>query len=151
MIGQRGVEAKKQQAQTIDRSGFDLQGNENTSQAINFRLVGGDRQQLWDVTSPSFTSSADSAVNFYRRGLCALAQQHPQSAVAYLKQAVDAGPPDTANVYRIGCLPLAGDQNRRRGRRKARPRRVAGLQATRGLGHTAMALDGFLLSPPTDF
>jgi predicted Zn-dependent protease len=32
----------------------------------------------------------------YRRGLCALAQQQPQLAVFYLKQAVEAGTPDAA-------------------------------------------------------
>jgi GWxTD domain-containing protein len=125
LIGQLGVATKKEQTQTVDRSGFDLQGNllmgtdipttdlhpgnyrlvvhvtdpdtnENTSQAINFRLVGGDRQPPWNLTAPSYTSSADSVVNLYRRGLCALAQQQPQIAVAYLKQAVDAGTPDAA-------------------------------------------------------
>jgi GWxTD domain-containing protein len=125
MIGQLGVATKKEQTQTIDRSGFDPQGNllmgtdlpttdlhpgnyrlvirvtdpetnESTSQAINFRLVGGDRQLLWNITNPSYTGAADSAVNLYRRGLCALAQQEPQIAVAYLKQAVDAGKPDAA-------------------------------------------------------
>jgi GWxTD domain-containing protein len=125
MIGQLGVATKKEQAQTVDRSGFDPQGNllmgtdlpttdlhpgnyrlvirvtdpetnESTSQAINFRLIGGDRQLLWNLTSPSYTSSADSVVNLYRRGLCALSQQQPQIAVAYLKQAVDAGTPDAA-------------------------------------------------------
>jgi hypothetical protein len=125
LIGQLGVAAKKEQTQTVDRSGFDLQGNllmgtdlpttdlhpgnyrlvirvtdtesnESTSQAINFRLVGGDRQQFWNLTNPSYTSNADSAVNIYRRGLCALEQQEPQLAVAYLKQAVDAGKPDAA-------------------------------------------------------
>jgi len=125
LIGQLGVATKKEQTQTVDRSGFDLQGNllmgtdipttdlhpgnyrlvihvtdpdtnESTSQAINFRLVGGDRQPPWSLTAPSYTSSADSVVNLYRRGLCALAQQQPQTAVAYLKQAVDAGTPDAA-------------------------------------------------------
>jgi hypothetical protein len=70
--------------------------NETTSQAINFRLIGGDRHPLWDITSPSYTNNVDSAVNLYRRGLCALAQQQPQIAIAYLKQAVDAGTPDAA-------------------------------------------------------
>jgi GWxTD domain-containing protein len=125
LIGQLGVTTKKEQTQTVDRSGFDLQGNllmgtdipttdlhpgnyrlvihvtdpdtnESTSQAINFRLVGGDRQPPWSLTVPSYTSSADSVVNLYRRGLCALAQQQPQAAVAYLKLAVDAGTPDAA-------------------------------------------------------
>ena len=143
MIGQLGVETKKEQTQTVDRAGFDPQGNllmgtdipttdlhpgnyrlvirvtdpetnESTSQAINFRLVGGDRQPLWNLTNPSYTSAADSAVNLYRRGLCALAQQQPQSAVAYLKQAVDAGTPDAgmysalASAYRLaGNAPAA--------------------------------------------
>jgi predicted Zn-dependent protease len=35
-------------------------------------------------------------VNLYRRGLCALAQRQPETAVAYLKQAADAGRPDAA-------------------------------------------------------
>jgi GWxTD domain-containing protein len=125
LIGQLGVTAKEGKTQTIDRSRFDLQGNllmgadlpttdlhpgnyrlvikvtdpesnESTSQAINFRLAGGDRQELWNLTNPSFTSNADSVVNLYRRGLCALAQQQPQIAVAFLKQAVDAGTPDAA-------------------------------------------------------
>jgi predicted Zn-dependent protease len=80
---------------------------ESRSPAIIFRLVGGDRQPLWNLTNPSYTSAADSAVNLYRRGLCALAQQQPQSAVAYLKQAVDAGTPDAgmysalASAYRL--------------------------------------------------
>lgn len=127
LIGQLGVATKKEQTQTIDRSGFDPAGNllmgtdiptadlhpgnyrlvihvtdpetsESTSQAINFRLVGGDRQQLWNLTDPSYTNSADSVVNLYRRGLSALAQQQAEAAVAYLKQAVDAGTPDAA-VY----------------------------------------------------
>jgi GWxTD domain-containing protein len=127
LIGQLGVATKKEQTQTIDRSRFDAQGNllmgtdlpttelhpgtyrlvvrvtepeknETASQAVNFRLVGGERQPLWNITSPSYTGSADSAVNFYRRGLCALAQQQTQDAVAYLKQAVDAGQPD-AEMY----------------------------------------------------
>ncbi len=136
LIGQLGVAAKKEQAQTVDRSAFDLQGNllmgtdipttdlhpgnyrlvihvtdpesnESTSQAINFRLVGGDRHPLWNVTAPSYTETADSAVNLYRRGLCALAQQQPQIAVGYLKQAVDAGIPSAemysalASAYRL--------------------------------------------------
>jgi hypothetical protein len=125
LIGQLGVPTKKEQTQTVDRSGFDLQGNllmgtdipttdlhpgnyrlvihvtdpethESTSQAINFRLAGGDSQPPWGLTVPSYTSSADSVVNLYRRGLCALAQQQPQAAIAYLKQAVDAGTPDAA-------------------------------------------------------
>jgi GWxTD domain-containing protein len=125
LIGQLGVTAKEEKAQTIDRSGFDLQGNllmgtdlptsdlhpgnyrlvvkitdpesnETTSQAINFRLVGGDRQQFWSLTNPSFTNNADSAVNLYRRGLCALSQQQAQIAVPLLKQAIDAGTPDAA-------------------------------------------------------
>jgi GWxTD domain-containing protein len=136
MIGQLGVETKKEQMQTVDRAGFDPQGNllmgtdipttdlhpgnyrlvirvtdpethETTSQAINFRLIGGDRHPLWNITNPSYTGTADSAVNLYRRGLCALAQQQPQSAVTYLKQAVDAGTPDAtmysalASAYRL--------------------------------------------------
>jgi GWxTD domain-containing protein len=125
LIGQLGVPTKDEQKQTIDRSRFDPQGNllmgtdlptnqmhpgnyrlvihvtdpesnETTSQAINFRLVGGDRHALWNVTNPSYTRAADSVVNLYRRGLCALAQQQPLAAVAYLKQAVDAGTPDAA-------------------------------------------------------
>jgi GWxTD domain-containing protein len=125
MIGQLGVATRTEQKQTIDRAKFDPQGNllmgtdlptnelhpgnyrlvirvtdpatnETTSQAINFRLIGGDRHPLWDITSPSYTNNADSAVNLYRRGLCALAQQQPQIAIAYLKQAVDAGTPDAA-------------------------------------------------------
>lgn len=125
MIGQLGVPTRNEQKQTIDRAKFDPQGNllmgtdlptnelhpgnyrlvirvtdpatnETTSQAINFRLIGGDRHPLWDITSPSYTNNVDSAVNLYRRGLCALAQQQPQIAIAYLKQAVDAGTPDAA-------------------------------------------------------
>ena len=140
LIGQLGVASKKEQTQSVDRSGFDLQGNllmgtdlattdlhpgnyrlviratdpesnESTTQAINFRLVGGDRQQLWSLTNPSFTGSADSAVNLYRRGLCALSQQHPQAAVAYLKQAVDAGNPDKAMYTALAsAYRLAGDE-----------------------------------------
>jgi GWxTD domain-containing protein len=136
LIGQLGVPTRNEQTQTVDRAKFDSQGNllmgtdlpttdlhpgnyrlvirvtdpetnETTSQAINFRLVGGDRQLLWNITNPSFAGTADSAVNLYRRGLCALAQQQPQSAVAYLKQAVDAGTPDAgmysalASAYRL--------------------------------------------------
>jgi GWxTD domain-containing protein len=136
LIGQLGVPTRKEQKQTIDRAGFDPQGNllmgtdlpttdlhpgnyrlvirvtdpennETTSQAINFRLVGGDRHPLWNLSSPSYTSSADSAVNLYRRGLCALAQQQPQIAVSYLKQAVETGTPDAvmytalASAYRL--------------------------------------------------
>jgi GWxTD domain-containing protein len=125
LIGQLGIPTRNEQTQTVDRAKFDSQGNllmgtdlpttelhpgnyrlvirvtdpesnETTSQAVNFRLVGGDRHPLWSITNPSFTGTADSAVNLYRRGLCALAQQQPQSAVAYLKQAVDAGTPDAA-------------------------------------------------------
>jgi GWxTD domain-containing protein len=125
LIGQLGVATKKEQTETVDRAKFDPQGNllmgidipsndlhpgnyrlvvrvtdaetkESTSQAVNFRLVGGERHPSWNITSPSYTSSADSVVNLYRRGLCALSQQQPQSAVAYLKQAVDAGTPDAA-------------------------------------------------------
>jgi GWxTD domain-containing protein len=125
MIGQLGLPTKKEQTQEVDRSGFDLQGNllmgtdlpttdlhpgnyrlvihvtdlesnESTSQAINFRLVGEDRHPLWSLTAASYTNTPDSAVNLYRRGLCALAQQQPQVAVAYLRQAVDAGTPDAA-------------------------------------------------------
>jgi GWxTD domain-containing protein len=125
LIGKLGVPDKKEQTRKIDRAGFDPQGNllmgtdlpttdlhpgnyrlvihvtdpesnETTSQAINFRLYGGDRHQLWNLTSPSYTSSADSVVNLYRRGLCAIAQQQPQLAIAYLKQAVEAGNPDAA-------------------------------------------------------
>ena len=143
LIGQLGVGTKKEQTQTVDRSRFDLQGNllmgtdipttdlhpgnyrlvihvsdpdtnENTSQAINFRLAGGDRQPPWNLTVPSYTSSADSVVNLYRRGLCALAQQQPQTAVGYLKQAVDAGTPNAAmysalaSAYRLaGNAPAA--------------------------------------------
>ena len=140
LIGQLGVASKKEQTQSVDRSGFDLQGNllmgtdlpttdlhpgnyrlvirvtdpesnESTTQAINFRLAGGDRQQLWSITNPSFTSSADSAVNLYRRGLCALSQQYPQAAVAYLKQAVDAGNPDKAMYTALAsAYRLAGDE-----------------------------------------
>ena len=125
LIGKLGVPDKKEQAQTIDRAGFDPQGNllmgtdipttdlhpgnyrlvihvtdpesnETTSQAVNFRLYGGDRHQLWNLTSPSYTKSADSVMNLYRRGLCAIAQQQPQVAINYLKQAVEAGNPDPA-------------------------------------------------------
>ena len=140
LIGQLGVASKKEQTQSVDRSGFDVQGNllmgtdlpttdlhpgnyrlvirvtdpesnESTTQAINFRLAGGDRQQLWSITNPSFTSSADLAVNLYRRGLCALSQQHPQAAVAYLKQAVDAGNPDKAMYTALAsAYRLAGDE-----------------------------------------
>jgi GWxTD domain-containing protein len=140
LIGQLGVATKKEQAQTIDRAGFDPQGNllmgtdlptndlhpgnyrlvvrvtdpetnESTSQAINFRLVGGDRHPLWNITNPSYTSSADSVVNLYRRGLCALAQQQPQIAVAYLKQAVDAGTPDAAMYSALAsAYRLAGNE-----------------------------------------
>ncbi len=85
LIGQLGVTTKKEQTQTVDRAKFDAQGNllmgtdiptndlhpgnyrlvvrvtdaetkESTSQAINFRLVGGDRHPLWNVTSPSYTT-----------------------------------------------------------------------------------------------
>jgi hypothetical protein len=125
VVGQLGSSTKKEQAQTIDRGGFDANGNllmgtdiatadlhpgnyrlvirvtdsetkESTTQAINFRLVGGDRHTLWNLSNPSYTSNADSAVNLYRRGLCALSQQQAQAAVTYLKQAVDAGTPDAA-------------------------------------------------------
>jgi GWxTD domain-containing protein len=140
LVGQLGVATKKEQTQTIDRGGFDAHGNllmgtdipttdlhpgnyrlvirvtdpeskESTTQAINFRLVGGDRHTLWNLTSPSYTSSADSAVNLYRRGLCALAQQQPQNAVAYLKQAVDVGKPDAAMYTALAsAYRLAGNE-----------------------------------------
>jgi GWxTD domain-containing protein len=140
LIGQLGVTAKEEKTQTIDRSKFDLQGNllmgtdlstsdlhpgnyrlvikvtdpgsnESTSQAINFRLAGGDHQQLWNLTSPSYTSNADSAMNLYRRGLCALAQQQPQIAVALLKQAVDTGTPDAAMYSALAsAYRLAGNE-----------------------------------------
>jgi GWxTD domain-containing protein len=140
LIGQLGVTTKEEKTQSVDRSGFDLQGNllmgtdlstsdlhpgnyrlvikvtdpesnESTSQAINFRLVGADRQQLWSLTNPSYTSNADSAVNLYRRGLCALAQQRPQIAVAYLKHAVDAGTPDAAMYSALAsAYRLAGNE-----------------------------------------
>ena len=150
LIGQLGVANKKEQSQTIDRAGFDPPGNllmgtdipttdlhpgnyrlvihvtdpesnESTSQAINFRLVGGDRHPLWNLVSPSYTSSADSVVNLYRRGLCALSQQQPQLAVAYLKQAVEAGTPDAAmysalaSAYRLaGNTTAATDTEKQR-------------------------------------
>jgi GWxTD domain-containing protein len=140
LIGQLGVATKKEQTQVIDRSGFDPQGNllmgtdlptsdlhpgnyrlvirvtdpesnESTTQAINFRLVGGDRQQLWNLTNPSYTSSGDSVVNLYRRGLSALAQQQAQIAVAYLKQAVEAGTPDAAMYSALAsAYRLAGNE-----------------------------------------
>jgi GWxTD domain-containing protein len=135
VIGQLGIAAKQEKTQTVDRGGFDPQGNmlvgtdlptnelhpgnyrlivrvtdpeskDTTTQAINFRLVGGDRRPLWSLTNPSYTASSDSATNLYRRGLCALAQHQPQLAVTYLKQAVDAGTPDApmygalASAYR---------------------------------------------------
>ena len=150
LIGQLGVTAKKEQTQTIDRARFDLQGNllmgtdiptadlhpgnyrlvihvtdpesnDSTSQAINFRLMGGDRHPLWNITSPSYTNTADSVVNLYRRGLCALAQQQPQIAVAFLRQAVDAGTPDAAmysalaSAYRLtGNTNAAADTEKQR-------------------------------------
>ena len=118
LVGQLGVATKKEQNQIIDRSGFDPEGNllmgtdiattdlhpgnyrlvvrvndaennESTTQAVNFRLEGGDRRPLWNITSPSYTNTADSVVNLYRRGLCAMAESQPQLAVAYLKQAVE--------------------------------------------------------------
>ena len=139
LIGQLGVGTKKEQAQEVDRSGFDKQGNllmgtdipttdlhpgsyrmvihvtnpetnESTSQAINFRLVGGDRLSPWTLTVPSYTNSADSALNQYRRGLCALSQQQAQSAIAYLKQAVDEGTADEATYSALAsAYRLAGD------------------------------------------
>ena len=136
VIGQLGVPAKQEKTQTVDRGGFDPQGNmlmgtdlptsdlhpgnyrlivrvtdpeskDTTTQAINFRLMGGERQPMWSLTSPSYTGSADSGVNLYRRGLCAMALQEPLLAVTYLKQAVDAGTPDApmysalATAYRL--------------------------------------------------
>jgi len=157
LIGQLGVATKKEQTQTIDRSGFDPHGNllmgtdlptsdlhpgnyrlvirvsdpetnESTSQAINFRLVGGDRQRLWDLTAPSYNARADSVVNLYRRGLCALAQQQPETAVAYLKQAVDANTPDAAmysalaSAYRLaGNTTAAAATEKQRDSALARP------------------------------
>ena len=139
VIGQLGVAAKQEKTQTVDRGGFDPQGNmlvgtdlpttelhpgnyrlivrvtdpeskDTTTQAINFRLTGGDRRPLWNLTNPSFTASADSAVNLYRRGLCALAQQQPQLAVTYLKQAIDAGTPNAAIYSALAsAYRLAGD------------------------------------------
>jgi GWxTD domain-containing protein len=139
LIGQLGVAARKEQPQTIDRGGFDAhgnllmgtdipttdlhpgnyrlvirvtapEGNESTSQSINFRLEGGDRHPLWNVTNPSYTGAADSVVNLYRRGLCALAQQQPQAAITYLKQAIDAGTPDAATYSALAsAYRLAGD------------------------------------------
>ena len=125
LIGQLGVANRKEQPQTIDRGGFDAQGNllmgtdlptadmhpgnyrlvvkvtdpessRSASQSINFRLTGGDHPPLFRITSPSYTTAADSATNLYRRGLCALAQQQPQAAVTLLKQAIDVGKPDAA-------------------------------------------------------
>jgi GWxTD domain-containing protein len=140
LVGQLGVATKKEQTQTIDRGSFDAQGNllmgtdipttdlhpgnyrlvvrvsdpetkVSTTQAINFRLVGGDRHPLWNLTSPSYTSSADSVVNLYRRGLCSLAQEQPQNAVAYLRQAVDAGKPDAAMYTALAsAYRLAGNE-----------------------------------------
>jgi GWxTD domain-containing protein len=140
LIGQLGVTTKKEQAQTIDRGGFDAHGNllmgtdiptadlhpgsyrlvvrvtdpeskESTTQAINFRLIGGDRHPLWNLTAPTYTNSADSVVNLYRRGLCALAQKQPQEAVAYLKQAIDAGKPDAAIYTALAsAYRLAGNE-----------------------------------------
>ena len=157
LIGQLGVATKKEQTQTVDRSGFDPHGNllmgtdlpttdlhpgnyrlvirvsdpetnESTSQAINFRLVGGDRQRLWDLTAPSYNARADSAVNLYRRGLCALAQQQPGTAVAYLKKAVDADTPDAAmysalaSAYRLaGNTTAAAATEKQRDSALARP------------------------------
>jgi hypothetical protein len=117
LIGQLDAQDRQEQKQTVDRGAFDSQGNllmgrdlpttglragnyrlvirvtdpeskESTSQAINFRLVGGDRQKIWSVDSPSYTGSANSTVNSFRRGLCALAQRQPQTAIEYLKRAV---------------------------------------------------------------
>jgi GWxTD domain-containing protein len=140
MIGQLGVAAKNEQSQTVDRAKFDPQGNllmgtdlpttdlhpgnyrlvirvtdpennESTSQAINFRVAGGDPHPLWSITNPSFAGAPDSAVNLYRRGLCALAQQQPQSAVLYLKQAVEAGTPDAAMYHALAsAYRLAGNE-----------------------------------------
>jgi GWxTD domain-containing protein len=140
LIGQLGVTTKKEQAQTVDRGGFDTHGNllmgtdiptadlhpgnyrlvvrvtdpeskESTTQAINFRLVGGDRHQLWNLTSPSYTNSADSVLNLYRRGLCALALKQPQTAVAFLKQAIEAGKPDAAIYTALAsAYRLAGNE-----------------------------------------
>jgi GWxTD domain-containing protein len=127
LIGQLGVANKSEQAQTIDRARFDPQGNllngldiptrdlhpgnyrlvihvtdpennETTSQAINFRLIANDAHPLWTLATPSYTNSADSSLNLYRRGLCALALQQPQLAVNYLKQAIETGTPD-ATMY----------------------------------------------------
>jgi hypothetical protein len=99
----------------------DPENNDSTSQAINFRLIGGERHPLWNITSPSYTNTADSVVNLYRRGLCALAQQQPQMAVAYLRQAVDAGTPDAAvysalaSAYRLtGNMTAAADTEKQR-------------------------------------
>ena len=127
LIGQLGVTDRQEQKQTVDRGSFNSQGNllmgrdlpttglhpgnyrlvvratdpeskESTSQAINFRLAGGERHTIWSITSPSYTdSTANSTVNLYRRGLCALAQHQPQAAVEYLKEsAATGGKPDRA-------------------------------------------------------
>ncbi len=139
LIGQLGVAARKEQPQIIDRGGFDANGNllmgtdlpttdlhpgnyrlvihvtdpesnESTSQSINFRLAGGDRHPLWNITNPSYTGAADSVVNLYRRGLCALAEQQPQAAITYLKQAIDAGTPDPATYSALAsAYRLAGN------------------------------------------
>ena len=136
LIGQLGFPTRKEQAQTIDRGAFDPNGNllmgtdiptndlhpgnyrlvirvtdpetnDSTTQAINFRIGGGERHLLWNLIAPSYTNAADSAMNLYRRGLCALSQQQAQMAVAYLKQAVETGAPDAsmygalASAYRL--------------------------------------------------
>ena len=136
LIGQLGVSGRKEQLQTVDRGSFDPQGNllmgtdipttelhagnyrlviratdtesnETASQAINFRLAGDTRQPPWIILSPSYSTAPDSAINLYRRGLCAMAQQQPQAAIAYLKQAVEVGTPDAsfysalASAYRL--------------------------------------------------
>ena len=133
-IGQVGSTERQEQDQTIDRSSFDRQGNllygkdlatdalhsgsyrlvvrltdpesqETTSQALNFEIETAEYHPLWTVVSPSFTSSSNAALNQYRMGLCALAQNQATTAIRYLKEAVAKGTSPDGQIY--GALAAA--------------------------------------------
>ena len=83
----------------------DPESQETTSQALNFEIETAEYHPLWTVVSPSFTSSSNAALNQYRMGLCALAQNQATTAIRYLKEAVAKGTSPDGQIY--GALAAA--------------------------------------------
>ena len=83
----------------------DPESQETTSQALNFEIETAEYYPLWTVVSPSFTSSSNAALNQYRMGLCALAQNQATPAIRYLKEAVAKGTSPDGQIY--GALAAA--------------------------------------------